>query len=324
MPDGRPWPRISIITASYNQGRFIEETIRSVLLQGYPDIEYFIMDGASRDKTSEIVGAYGRWITKFVSEPDDGNAYAINNGWRLSTGEIIGLQASDDLYEPGALHAAALSLASHPTAAMTFGRCAVIDAKGSQTGLLVGSPWSSRESLRTMVNNCATPSAFIRSSALAAVGFMDPGAGKTIDWELWLRLSLVGDIQHESAVWARFRLHDASVTGRQRSTFGVDKLRIIDRLFADSNTPMEFREVEKESRASGNMWAMVDAYRRRDWGATLEHLRKSVQYGGIRFAPRLLRAGMHMIIGPRRIWPLRRAFRRNERAVRIRAGRSVP
>src|SRR5579885_3553995 len=95
--DGSPWPRISIVTPSYNQGQFIEETIRSVLLQGYPDLEYIVIDGGSTDQSVEIIRKYERWLTYWVSEKDRGQAHAINKGFSSVTGELFNWINSDDL-----------------------------------------------------------------------------------------------------------------------------------------------------------------------------------------------------------------------------------
>jgi len=89
LPDGRPWPKISIVTPSYNQGQFIEETIRSVLLQGYPNLEYLIIDGGSTDGSVEIIRKYEPWLAYWVSERDGGQSEAINKGFRRATGEIV-------------------------------------------------------------------------------------------------------------------------------------------------------------------------------------------------------------------------------------------
>lgn len=103
MPDGSPWPRISIVTPSYNQGQFLEETIRSVLLQGYPDVEYIIIDGGSTDESVEIIRKYEPWLAYWVSEPDRGQSHAINKGFERSTGEIMAWINSDDYYFPNVL-----------------------------------------------------------------------------------------------------------------------------------------------------------------------------------------------------------------------------
>ncbi len=96
QPDGTPWPKISIVTPSYNQGRFIEETIRAVLLQGYPDIEYTIIDGGSQDETVTILTKYEPWLAYWVSEKDKGQADALNKGFGRATGQIFYWINSDD------------------------------------------------------------------------------------------------------------------------------------------------------------------------------------------------------------------------------------
>ena len=98
MSDGRPWPKITIITPSYNQGQFLEETIRSVLLQNYPNLEYIIIDGGSKDDSFHILDKYSQWLTYWVSEPDRGQSHALNKGFDLGTGEILAWINSDDLY----------------------------------------------------------------------------------------------------------------------------------------------------------------------------------------------------------------------------------
>lgn len=103
MPDGRPWPRISIVTPSCNQGEFIEETIRSVLLQGYPDLEYFIMDGGSVDQSVEIIKKYSGWLSSWRSQPDGGQVEAINSGLSCASGIWLNWLNSDDFLHKGAL-----------------------------------------------------------------------------------------------------------------------------------------------------------------------------------------------------------------------------
>lgn len=103
MPDGRPWPRISIVTPNYNYGQFIEETIRSVLLQGYPNLEYIIIDGGSTDNSVEIIKKYEPWLAYWVSEPDRGQSHAINKGFARVTGQIMAWINSDDYYSHEAL-----------------------------------------------------------------------------------------------------------------------------------------------------------------------------------------------------------------------------
>lgn len=106
MPDDFQWPRISIVTPSYNQGQFLEETIRSVLLQSYPDLEYIIIDGGSTDNSVEIIKKYEKFLAYWTSEPDRGQSHAINKGFKKFTGEYVAWLNSDDCYMPNALYKA--------------------------------------------------------------------------------------------------------------------------------------------------------------------------------------------------------------------------
>ncbi|MCX7745000.1 MAG: glycosyltransferase [Flavobacteriales bacterium] len=100
MPDGKPWPKISVVTPSFNQGKYIEETIRSVIMQGYPNLEYIIIDGGSTDNTVDIIKKYQNYITYWISEKDKGQTHAINKGFDKASGEILAYINSDDVYMP--------------------------------------------------------------------------------------------------------------------------------------------------------------------------------------------------------------------------------
>lgn len=127
MPDGSPWPKISIVTPSYNQGQYIEETIRSVLLQGYPNLEYMIIDGGSTDNSVEIIKKYEPWLTYWVSEPDRGQSHAINKGFERCSGEIMAWINSDDYYMAGAFAKVAKSYLENPNTPVIVGSVANIN-----------------------------------------------------------------------------------------------------------------------------------------------------------------------------------------------------
>ena len=109
MPDGQKWPRISVTVPSYNQGEFLEATLRSLLFQGYPDLEIHVMDGGSTDQSRWVLEEYAPWLTSWESKPDRGQSHAINKGWERSTGELIAYLNSDDYYLPGALYRVAMA-----------------------------------------------------------------------------------------------------------------------------------------------------------------------------------------------------------------------
>lgn len=132
MENGAPWPRFTIVTPSYNQAEFLEETIRSVLLQGYPNLEYRVMDGGSTDGSAAILEKYAPWLAGWTSEPDRGQSHAINKGWAAASGDLVAYLNSDDLYFPGALAAVAQAWNWDPGIAVVVGAAALTgeDAHG--------------------------------------------------------------------------------------------------------------------------------------------------------------------------------------------------
>lgn len=130
MSDGRPWPKISIVTPSYNQGQFIEETIRSVLLQGYPDLEYIVMDGGSTDGTVEMIRKYAPWLAHWVSEPDEGQAQAINKGFAAASGVLSAWINSDDYYFPASWGVIAEQYSQHGDDKIYLGYGHIVDYEG--------------------------------------------------------------------------------------------------------------------------------------------------------------------------------------------------
>lgn len=130
MGPGSPWPRVSIVTPSYNQAQFIEKTIRSVLLQGYSDLEYIIVDGGSTDGSVDIIRKYEPWLAYWVSEPDRGQTHAINKGLERVTGDIVAYLNSDDFYAPGAFETVVRYFRLEPSFQWLIGTCRYVTADG--------------------------------------------------------------------------------------------------------------------------------------------------------------------------------------------------
>ncbi len=185
MADGRSWPRITVVTPSYNQGQFIEETIRSILLQGYPNLEYFIMDGGSSDNTVDVIRQYEPWITRWVSETDRGQTHAINKGWQQASGSVITWLNSDDYYPPHALRHVGRVFAAHPNLAMVFGDSQAVDEQG---GFLHRRDMS-RFTQKTLLfgQSMAQPAVFNHIRVIAEHGLLKEALYYVMDFEFFLR-----------------------------------------------------------------------------------------------------------------------------------------
>ena len=240
MPDtmlnGSYWPRVSIVTPSYNQGRFIEETIRSVLLQGYPNLEYIIIDGGSTDQTVEVIRRYEPWLTYWASEPDRGQSHAINKGLKRASGEIVAYLNSDDMYLPGALGEIAQFLAEHEDIDIVYGDCRIIDGESQAVSVA-----RSREfDLFTELcrNFLKQPTVFMRRKLLDLVGYLDEDLHYVMDIDYWWRAAMSTQfayLPHELAV---FRLSAETKTGKGSLPFTQEREKVIERffgLYADSD-----------------------------------------------------------------------------------------
>lgn len=189
MPDGSPWPTISVVTPSYNQGQFIEETIRSVLLQGYPNLEYIIMDGDSTDNTLEIIKKYEPWLAYWISEPDRGQSHAINKGIQKATGDILLWINSDDICLPDAFAKVALAFCSNPSVGLITGQAQIINHLGQDVGEL-RSNFTSWEELATNPRNSIRQiSTFFARKVFDELGFVDENLHIAMDTELLVRIT---------------------------------------------------------------------------------------------------------------------------------------
>jgi glycosyltransferase involved in cell wall biosynthesis len=190
MPDGSPWPLISIFTPSYNQGQFIEATIRSILLQGYPNLEYIIIDGGSKDNTVEILQKYEPYLAYWVSEQDRGQADALNKGFRKVTGELIGWQNSDDYYEIGALMQAAKAFRIHGDADVLYGAVYITDAEGNPLETVAAPEFNLEEMFPWFkIHN---ESMFFKREILTGDYLINEEYHHYMDYELFWRLIFAG------------------------------------------------------------------------------------------------------------------------------------
>ena len=190
MPDGAEWPKISIVTPNYNYGQFIEETIRSVLLQGYPNLEYIVIDGASTDDSVEILKKYEPWLSYWVSEKDKGQSNAINKGFNMATGNIFNWLNSDDVFCQNALKNVAKTWINNPN-------CHFLTGDGQYVNLDINDPcyyvkpsnYSFADLLQIYANKyLPQPSVFFSSIAWQEVNGLNENLSYSMDLDLWLRL----------------------------------------------------------------------------------------------------------------------------------------
>jgi glycosyltransferase involved in cell wall biosynthesis len=213
MPDGRRRPSISIVTPSYNQSQFIEETIRSVLLQGYQNLEYIIVDGGSTDQSVEIIKQYEPWLAHWVSEKDRGQGHAINKGLQRATGDIIAYLNSDDHYIEGALSRVANYFNCHPEVDLIHGRCRVVDELGAKVGSRTGAITRYDEVLDLWdvwwaKRNFVQPEVFWTRRIADKIGPFREDLYWVMDYDYWLRIlragGKVGFIDAELASFRRY------------------------------------------------------------------------------------------------------------------------
>ena len=183
------YPRISVVTPSFNQADFIEQTIRSVLLQEYPNLEYIIVDGGSTDGSVKIIKKYANWLTYWVSEPDKGQAHAINKGWRKSTGNMIAWLNSDDLYYPNALHEVAQQYLQRLNASTIIGACQFVDQDLNFINYKKPPISLNFEQILKSGEIPGQPSVFINRKLLDTIGYLREDLYYAMDWEYWLRIS---------------------------------------------------------------------------------------------------------------------------------------
>ena len=207
-------PKISIITPSYNQGKFIERTIKSVLDQDYPNLEYIVMDGGSTDATAEIVRRYEKRLL-WISERDNGQSAAINKGVRIATGDIIAYLNTDDTYEAGALKQVADIFSGDPSVMWLTGRCRIIDEDDLEVRHIISkyknlllNHYSYQ--LLLVTNLISQPSTFWRRQIVEEFGLFDENEHLAMDYEYWLRIGKRYPPKILNSCFSSFRIHHTS------------------------------------------------------------------------------------------------------------------
>jgi glycosyltransferase involved in cell wall biosynthesis/ADP-heptose:LPS heptosyltransferase/Flp pilus assembly protein TadD/predicted O-methyltransferase YrrM len=210
-----PLPSFSVITPSYNQGEYIEQTIRSVAEQDYPDVEHIVIDGGSQDATVGILKSYPhlRWL----SEKDRGQSDAINKGFRMATGDIIAWINSDDWYEPGTFHLVAGFFRRHLELNVVMGNCNLVDEQGNVFDTVVNHERGFDELKRHWVPRSipTQPAIFFRRRLLDEFGLLDESLHYAMDYDLWMRFAQKNRFHHLDVTVANYRFHSGAKGGDQ-------------------------------------------------------------------------------------------------------------
>jgi glycosyltransferase involved in cell wall biosynthesis len=242
------WPRISIVTPSLNQGRFIEETIRSVLLQGYPDLEYIIIDGGSADGTVDVIKRYEKWLAYWVTEPDQGQSQAINKGFAEASGAIQAYLNSDDLYAPHAFQTVAPLFAGNETCHLAAGECISISPDTGKTIARPGWPDNLTHFLKPFSSTFAQPAAFWSKVIFDRIGGFDENLHFCFDREFFLRIGMQGRTPRlVQKPLACYREHPTTKTNTQQAKFFEETIRMVQKLgplLELSRTELKKREQE--------------------------------------------------------------------------------
>jgi GT2 family glycosyltransferase len=219
-------PLVSIITPSYNQASYLEQTIQSVLEQDYPRIEYLVIDGGSTDNSVEIIKKYADHLVYWVSEKDSGQAEAINKGLARAKGEILAWLNSDDYYLPNTISAVVKCFEENPDVVMVYGDMLAVDGNGQTINVIKYKQLSLEDLLCFQI--IGQSSVFFRYATLEKTGLLDTSFHFMLDHHLWIRLAQQGRILHVSQVWSAARYHAEAKNRARAAEFGREAFRVLD------------------------------------------------------------------------------------------------
>jgi glycosyltransferase involved in cell wall biosynthesis len=238
--NSKEYPRITIITPSYNQGHFIEETIRSVLSQGYPNLEYLIIDGGSTDNTIEVIKKYESQIAYWVSEPDRGQTHAINKGLAIATGDILAYINSDDYYLPGTFFKVAEAFQTSPEIDLLHGRCRYINEIGEKMGEQFGNIHQAEEIIDLWgvwwaKQQFVQPEVFWTKRMTQKIGMFNEQLHYVMDYDYWCRiLQAEGQVGRLDTEIACFRF-TATQKSKHRNQAATELLKLVQPLLWDTS-----------------------------------------------------------------------------------------
>lgn len=241
---------VSIITPSYNQASYLDQTIQSVLSQDYSHIEYIVVDGASTDGSVEIIRKYQNKLAWWISEKDNGQADAINKGFARATGEIVAWLNSDDYYLAGTVSAAVKAFEENPDVVLVYGNMLAVDEHGKTFNTLTYKQLTSEDLLCFQI--IGQPAVFIRHSALSKTKGLNPAFHFLLDHLLWIQLAQQGPILHVDQTWSAARYHAEAKNRAKAAEFGREAFRILDFVAQDNNIAPILSKVSRRALAAAH------------------------------------------------------------------------
>jgi glycosyltransferase involved in cell wall biosynthesis len=286
MPDGKLWPKISIVTPSFNQGQYLEETIRSVLLQNYPNLEYIIMDGGSTDNSVEIIKKYEPWLTYWVSDKDNGQAHALNEGFRRASGDVIAWQNSDDYYCKDAFQHIGKAIIAEPNYDVYYGTSFFMDNNRE----VLNTVFSNNSDFLTPRNmfpdfNFSNQSLFLKRKLFQTGISFKEQFRNAFDIALYVDLVLAGarfyPVQNAAGVW---RIYDEIKSVSQYSTTRREFLQIYHDILGSR---MLHEELRNASLRSFRQYT-IGCFRDGEMQLFRENVVKLIRFGSLRMLDRKL------------------------------------
>lgn len=239
--DVTSWPLVSVVTPSYKQGQFIEETIRSVLLQGYPNLEYIVIDGGSTDDTVEVIRKYESWLSYWVTESDRGQSHAVNKGFARCTGELMGWLNSDDIYLMGTIQTIVQEFRARPDAYLVYGDALCTDKESQPLWVFKSRETSLLAKLEYWRGwYIPQPAVFFKRDLYRHIGELEEGFHYALDYDYFVRAAFHYRFHYLPAVLATYRRHEASKTGNwetQKIFFHTECKQAVAR-YIKSNTSL--------------------------------------------------------------------------------------
>ncbi len=239
---------VSIITPSYNQAKYLEQTILSVLEQDYPRMEYIVIDGASTDGSVEIIQKYAGRLAHWESVKDNGQADAINKGFAHATGEIVAWLNSDDYYLPGTISAAVKVFEENPDVVLVYANMLAVDESGQTFNTLTYKQLTLEDLLCFQI--IGQPAVFMRRSALQKTSGLDLTFHFLLDHLLWIKIAKQGRILHINQTWSAARYHAEAKNVAKAAEFGREAFRILETIAQDKDLAATLHKIDRRAHAS--------------------------------------------------------------------------